>query len=93
MSENTQQGYTATDLTGIAATIAGIVAVILVATLPYREVGFALAAIAAALILAVTSATFARKEHRHVSWFARIGSAGGIIAIVMMIIWEIARNQ
>lgn len=93
MSENTQQGFTATDVTGLGATIAGVVAIILVATLPYRGVGFVLAASAAALILAITSASMARKEHRPVSWFARVGSAGGIIAIVMMVIWEISRNQ
>lgn len=93
MTDNTQQGLTAADVTAIGATIAGVAAVILVATLPHHSIGFGLAAAVAAVILALTAARAARNEHRAVPWSARIGSMVGVAAIAMIVVWEIARAQ
>lgn len=92
MSENAQQGYTATDITALGATIAGVVSIILVATLPYRSAGFGIAAAATAIILALASANAARREKRAAPWPARIGSIAGVAAILMIVVWELARS-
>lgn len=93
MTENSQQGYTVADVTAVGATIVGVIAVILVATLPYREIGFGIAAAVTAILLALTSASMARKERRAAPWPARIGSLAGVAAIALLVVWEIARNQ
>jgi len=93
MTENAQQGDTATDVIALGATIAGVVSIILVVTLPYRSVGFGIAAAAAAIILALASASAARREKRAAPWPARLGSIAGVAAIVMLVVWEVARNQ
>jgi hypothetical protein len=92
MTENTQQGFTAADVTGLAATIAAVISLILMTTLPHSSIGFGLAAAASAIILALTSASMTRKDRQPVSWFARIGSAGGAITIIVFLVWEISRS-
>lgn len=93
MTEDAQEGHTTTDITALGATIAGVVSVILVATLPYRSVGWGIAAAASAIILALASARAARREKRSAPWPARVGSIAGVAAIVMLVVGEVARNQ
>lgn len=92
MTENAPvEGYDGWDIASVLSTILGIGAVILVLTLPYREVGFAIAAAVGAIILALAAGRVFRLRRRPISWFARIGSLAGAASLVLLFIWELNR--
>lgn len=90
MTEQTQeQGYTLWDVAAIASTIAGLASILLAVFLPSRSIGGAIIAIIIALILAIGSGNDARKHHRSVSWFSRIGSITAVIAVVIVVVGQL----
>lgn len=92
MTDSTEQGYDALDVAAIGSTILGLAAIILTATMPYRMVGLALTASIAGIVLALATGAAARRAHRTIPMTARIGSIASVAAIVLLFVWEIARN-
>lgn len=67
----------------IAALIAGVAAVILIANLPARDVAWAYALGAAAVILAITDTVNATRAGRPVAWLAIIGGVVGLLVTIL----------
>lgn len=92
MSDPTeQQGFDLWDVAAVASVLLGCGSIFLVMLLPYRDVGIGFAAAIATVLLAVGAAKFNRSSWT--SWFARAGSAAGVVALAMLIIGEITRSQ
>lgn len=83
MTDNTQQGYDAGDVTALGSTLVGALAVILTVLLPARDIGIAVVAIVAAFALAIYAGT--RTRGRGTAWIARIGSALAVVALVILV--------
>lgn len=92
MSDNTeQQGFDLWDVAAVASVLLGLLSILLILFLPYRDVVFGIVAAIATIALAIAAAKFNRGTWA--SSFARIGSAAGVIALVILIVGEISRNQ
>src|SRR5690606_18329983 len=87
MTDNTQQGYDAGDVTALASVLAGGFAVLLTMFLPARDIGIAAIAIAATLGLAIYAGAHTRG--RGTAWVARAGSARGVIALGILVVGQL----
>lgn len=85
MTENqtAQQGFDAWDVSALGSIILGIVAILLAVFLPQRDIGIGIIAVVATLALAILSGT--RTRGRATAWIARVGSAAGVVALLVII--------
>lgn len=73
----------------VASMVAGIGSIILAFTVRYMDIGWAVFAGVAAIILALTSASKLRKAGQSPSMFGTVGSITGAIGILIIVAWEI----
>lgn len=83
MTDNTQEGFDVWDVTALGSIILGLIAILLAVFLPQRDIGLAVAAIIATLALAILSGT--RTNGRGTAWAARVGSAAGVVALIVVV--------
>lgn len=92
MSEPTQpQGFDMWDVAAVASVLLGCVSILLVVFLPYRDMAIGSAAAIATMLVAIVAAKFNRGSWT--CWFARAGSAAGVVALAILLIGEISRNH
>jgi hypothetical protein len=76
-------------ITAVLSLIAGVGALILLANLATRDIGWAFVAAAAAVILGLIDAANARRRDASTSRLAIIGSITGLVALVLGVVTKI----